>query len=220
MVYKWLDKHQGQRKFLLKACKKWPGYTTQALAYRWKNRVLHEATRGPKPRLTEEGEKAFKEWVEMQQDVGNCVYVDDMGKEAAKWGRKLGIHSGVGGRKWVKGFFSRHPELSERQAQLVEACRLTGMNPPAVLRFFDNAGYAMNVNDPPRLVPPERVYILDECGVQATHLKKKRKVSTLYFHPYMPHIISQLQHIFYSAWRGGDPSLSSNPPLLLTPTSL
>ena len=76
------------------------------LAYRWKNRVLHEVTTRPKPRLTEEDEKAFKEWVEMQQDVGNCVYADEMGKEAAKWGRRLGIHNGVGGRKWVQGFLN------------------------------------------------------------------------------------------------------------------
>ena len=98
-------KHQGQRKFLKGACDKWPGYTTPRL-YRWKNRVLHEVTTGPKPRLTEEDEKAFKEWVEMQQDVGNCVYADEMGKVAAKWGRRLGIHNGVGGRKWVQGFLN------------------------------------------------------------------------------------------------------------------
>ena len=62
--------------------------------------LAYQVTTGPKPWLTEEGEKAFKEWAEMQQDVGNCVYADEMGKEA-KWGRKLGIHSGVGGGQGV-----------------------------------------------------------------------------------------------------------------------
>ena len=75
--YKWLDKHQGQPNYLRKACEKWPGYTTKALKYRWKNRVLDEHRHGPEPRLTLEGEAAFVEYLEMQQDVGNCKYVDD-----------------------------------------------------------------------------------------------------------------------------------------------
>ena len=176
-IYTWLDKHEGEANYLKRAVAKWPGCSAPALKYRWKNRLSRQGTPGPEPRLTEEGEKAFKEWLEMQQDVGNCVYTEELGKEAARWGKLLGIDSGVGGRKWVKGFFKRNPCLAARQSQLVETCRLTGMNPPAVLRFFDIAGYALGVNDPPYEVPPERVYMMDEVGVQACHLKRKHMVS-------------------------------------------
>jgi hypothetical protein len=175
--YAWLDKHEGQTSYLQKATKKWPGQSAAALKYRWKNRVFREGVRGPEPRLTLEGEEAFKQWVEFQQDVGNCVGAESMGQEAATWGKRLGIERGVGGRKWVKGFFKRNPGLAERQSQLVEACRLTAMNPPAIWRFYDIAGYAMAVNDPPNEVPPERIYMMDEVGVQAVHLKRKHKVS-------------------------------------------
>jgi hypothetical protein len=175
--YAWLDKHEGQTSYLQKATKKWPGQSAAALKYRWKNRVFREGVRGPEPRLTLEGEEAFKQWVEFQQDVGNCVGVEIMGQEAATWGKRLGIECGVGGRKWVKGFFKRNPGLAERQSQLVEACRLTAMNPPAIRRFYDIEGYAMAVNDPPNEVPPKRIYMMDEVGVQAVHLKRKHKVS-------------------------------------------
>ena len=67
--------------------------------------------RGPEPRLTLESEGAFKQKLEFQQDVGNCVSTERMGQEAAKWGKRLGIERGVGGRKWVKGFFKRNPGL-------------------------------------------------------------------------------------------------------------
>jgi hypothetical protein len=165
-IYKWLDKHQRDKKFLATACRKWGGYTTKALRYRWKMRVLDEGRRGPLPTLTLEGERAFKEWLMMQQDVGNCVIASDLGKEAKKWGKELGIRENVGGRKWVQAFFERHPELSRRQSQLVEACRLTAMHPPAVERFFEIAAYALGENLPEEeRVPAQRIYMMDECGV-------------------------------------------------------
>ena len=157
-IYTWLDKHQGTRNFLAKACKKWPGCTTKALRYRWKNRVLDEGRSGPLPTLTLEGEKAFKEWLMMQQDVGNCILAGDLGREAKKWGEALGIDKNVGGRKWVKAFFARNPVLSTRQRQLVEACRLTAMNPPAVARFFDIAGYALRENLPKEERGPQSAF--------------------------------------------------------------
>jgi hypothetical protein len=165
-IYKWLDKHQLETAFLARACRKWPGFTSKALRYRWKNRVLDEGRKGPEPRLTLEGEMAFVEYLKMQQDVGNCILAKHLGEQARKWAADLGISSGVGGRKWLLGFFERHPELSRRQAQLVESCRLTGMNPPAIERFFDIAGYALGMNMPKEeQVPPERVYMMDEAGV-------------------------------------------------------
>ena len=178
--YKWMDKHEGEANWLKRACKKWPGYAAPALKYRWKNRVLDEGRRGPEPRLTLEGEAAFKEWLEMQQDVGNCTYVDELGKHVRQWALDLGISKDVGGRRWMEGFFRRHPHLASRQAQLVEACRLTAMNPPAAQRFFKIAALALGVEDPAGMVPANRVYVMDECGVQATHLKRKHRVRAGY----------------------------------------
>jgi hypothetical protein len=128
-----------------------------------KKQAVSQGTPGPEPRLTEKGEKAFKEWLEIQQDVGNCVYTEELGKEAARWGKRLGIDSGVGGRKWVKGFFKRNPGLAARQSQLVETCRLTGMSPPAVLLIFGIAGYALGVNES-RPGGPARARVHDGLG--------------------------------------------------------
>ena len=211
--YKWLDAHEGEANYLQKACAKWPGYSAPALKYRWKNRTYREGTRGPEPNLTAEGEAAFREYLMMQQDVGNCIYTDELGKEACRWAKRLGIDKGVGGRKWVKGFFKRNPDLATRQAQLVEACRLTSMNPPAVLRFFDIAGYALGVNDPPYEVPPKRVYMMDEVGVQACHLKRKHTVSAP---PCTPHTLACASHsprFPCRLWPGAARSQCTNPPL-------
>ena len=76
VICKWLDKHEGENKYLQRAVSKWPGLSARALRYRWKNRVWRQGTPGPEPRPTEEGEKAFKELLEMHQDVGNCVYTE------------------------------------------------------------------------------------------------------------------------------------------------
>jgi len=163
-----MDKHRLEKSFLVRACERWPGFSSKALRYRWQNRVLDQGRKGPEPKLTLQGEEAFTEYLKMQQDVGNCVLAKHLGEQARKWGMDLGIYSGVGGRKWLQAYFVRHPELSRRQAQLVEACRLTGMNPPAVGRFFEIAAYALGMNMPKEeRVPAERTYVIDEAGCDA-----------------------------------------------------
>ena len=66
--------------------------------------------------------------------------------------------------KWVKGFFKRNSGVAERLSQQIEACRLIAMNPPAIWRFYDIAGYALTVNDPPKEVIPGRRYRLTKLA--------------------------------------------------------
>lgn len=41
------------------------------------------------------------------------------------------------GKKWLRGFIRRHPELSVQTPQDVSAARIKGFNPDVVKSFFD-----------------------------------------------------------------------------------
>lgn len=69
--------------------------------------------------------------------------------------------NGKAGIDWVRGFFTRHPNLSMRRPEATSAARAMGFNKVAVKQFFNHLS---NVVDTYQLTP-DRIYNCDETGL-------------------------------------------------------
>ena len=74
-----------------------------------------------------EVERKLYQWVLMQQRHNFCVTLEQLAEMAAKFAGPLLIHQVKGGRKWMKGFFQRYPDLSLRLSQQQDTKRLLSM---------------------------------------------------------------------------------------------
>lgn len=96
---------------------------------------------------------------------------------------KFSQKSQQAGRKWLKNFFHRNPQISIRQPQGLSMARAKGFNPEDVSKFFDFYEPCLQkINN-----NPSRLYNCDETGitiVQHKHtkvvaLKGKKQVASL-----------------------------------------
>ncbi|XP_046677400.1 MFS-type transporter clz9-like [Homalodisca vitripennis] len=77
------------------------------------------------------------------------------------------------GRKWLRLFFKRHPELSLRKPQPLSLARIKGFSPENVKKFYDILKPELErVN-----FSPTRVFNVDETGVTSVQPKSMRVVS-------------------------------------------
>ena len=67
--------------------------------------------------------------------------------------------------KWYRGFRKRHPSLRLWKAQATSLNRVTGLNRPAVKKFYDNIEQALAATG----AGPERIINADETGVTTVH---------------------------------------------------
>nr|CAH7765781.1 unnamed protein product [Callosobruchus chinensis] len=77
------------------------------------------------------------------------------------------------GKKWLRGFMNRHPDLSFRTSEPMSAARVKGFNPEAVNHFFDL--YEPEF-DKVRS-PSHRVYNVDETGITVVLHKRSKVIS-------------------------------------------
>jgi hypothetical protein len=71
--------------------------------------------------------------------------------------------NGIPGGGWMRWWRHRHPELTLRASQVVDAARAKGLCPSNVATFYDNLEQLHSEN----AYPPERVWNCDESGAQA-----------------------------------------------------
>ena len=64
---------------------------------------------------------------------------------------------------WLRWFKNRHPELTLRVSQALEASRAKGLCKENVQSFYDNLNHLYTLHK----YPPKRVWNYDESGVQA-----------------------------------------------------
>ncbi|CAG9572682.1 unnamed protein product [Danaus chrysippus] len=70
----------------------------------------------------------------------------------------------MAGNEWVKSFIERNPELSIRQAEGLSVARAKGLSRKEVNNFHELLTKVLADND--LLDKPERIYNMDESGVQ------------------------------------------------------
>jgi len=77
------------------------------------------------------------------------------------------------GKKWLRAFLHRHPELSVRTPQATSAARIKGFNQEAVNSFFDIYETEMEKIK----YSPYRVYNVDETGITVVQHKQSKIIS-------------------------------------------
>ena len=143
------------------------GINPKTVKTRYENHNFGVTRKGPPPRLGSDIEDKLVEYVLTCQRMGCSVPPSAFSELARKLATQLNVTESVGGYKWMELFYGRHPQLSQRQTQLIELCRLTGVNRDAVARYFDILELAVTG------VPPSRIYILDETNLAQQNLNGK-----------------------------------------------
>ena len=77
------------------------------------------------------------------------------------------------GRKWMRLFLRRHPELSIRKPESTSIQRALGYNRAKIKVFEDVLKKELFTNDGSRKIPPENIFNVDETGVTVNHKPQK-----------------------------------------------
>lgn len=77
------------------------------------------------------------------------------------------------GKKWLRAFLHRHPELSIRTPQATSAARIKGFNPEAINSFLDIYESEMEKIK----YSPYRIYNVDETGITVVQHKQSKIIS-------------------------------------------
>ncbi|XP_072392413.1 uncharacterized protein [Diabrotica undecimpunctata] len=80
---------------------------------------------------------------------------------------------GNAGKKWLRNFLRRHPNLSIKKPQKISKNRIKGFTPENINRFFDILEPAMNKIN----FNPLRVYNVDETGITIVQSKIARVIT-------------------------------------------
>lgn len=135
------------------------GIGQNTLKRRWEKGNTDVSMTGVKSWLPPSLENHFAHWLMESQAASFCVTTDKLCEKAAFFADKLGVNI-TGGRKWLKGFFKRHPELSKRHGELLEMNRL--VDGASVERWIELNKIVQEVTK----VKPEHRYVVDETACE------------------------------------------------------
>ncbi|CAH2018085.1 unnamed protein product [Acanthoscelides obtectus] len=80
---------------------------------------------------------------------------------------------GVAGKKWLRGFFKRNPQLSVRSPQGMSNARIRGFNQESVASFFDLYEKELSKIN----FAPQRLFNVDETGISVVQHKRSKVIS-------------------------------------------
>jgi hypothetical protein len=130
----------------------------QTINRRWRADNVLVSRRGPQPRMSREGEAQLKAWLLANASIAKCVPITAFKEKAAQIATEFGEGNFKGGRKFVQGFFRRHPDLSSRKAEVTQHSRLYAVHPMEVDKYFDALAIVILGR------PAKKVWNLDESG--------------------------------------------------------
>lgn len=86
--------------------------------------------------------------------------------ELEKLNHQFNMEKQMVGRKWLKEFLHRHPELSVREPEATSMSRAVVFNKPQVKRLFELLRAELEKGGGIR---SNQIYNMDECGLTAVH---------------------------------------------------
>ena len=79
---------------------------------------------------------------------------------------------GMAGKDWLRGFLTRHSDLTLRTPEATSAARARGFNKPVVMKFFDILDEASK-----KVKGPHAIYNVDETGMTTVQSKPSRIIA-------------------------------------------
>src|SRR6218665_2253770 len=90
--------------------------------------------------------------------------------ELEKLNHQFNMEKQMAGRKWLKEFLHRHPELSVREPEATSISRAVAFNKPQVKRFFELLRAELEKGGGIR---SDQIYNMDESGLTAVHTPER-----------------------------------------------
>jgi len=81
------------------------------------------------------------------------------------------FRDGRPGKKWVRGFMQRHPQLSKVKGRSLDAVRAAATNPENIARLFA----LIKIIREEKNILPRNVFNCDECGIDTKELKTNKQ---------------------------------------------
>jgi len=136
-------------------------------------KVAMDAIRGrPVKYLSVAAQRAVVEVVTFRAKRGNCVSLPQLRHilHDAAVRTCSNVPSSFPSAKWTKRFVDRHPEVSYRKGQVLDAARFQGSNEAAVRSYYEN------LKDVIDKYPPASIWNCDETGVCAQGRRPPRVI--------------------------------------------
>lgn len=159
-AFQWLDAKSGCYGAWSQVSRALGGVDITNLKLRYMKRDSFVTRHGPSPRLGWLLEQSIVDHVKACQAIGSCVHSSALRPLAKKLAMAINCTEEVGGQKWEKLFYGRHPDLAIRQSQIREVSRVLATNREAVRRYFDILTLALEG------LGPGDIYIMDEAGIE------------------------------------------------------
>ena len=92
--------------------------------------------RGPKLALSPDGERAFAGWMVTNHGFGRSVHKAAAREQLRRFAGDFRDPRFVGGRKFMRAFMKRNPQLSIRTAEVTERGRMYALAPLKIKEYF------------------------------------------------------------------------------------
>jgi hypothetical protein len=121
--------------------------------------------RGATPVFTAAEEEQLVQYVIAMQNLGFPLSISQLKLKVAimTQGRETPFTNGIPGPGWLRWFKRRHPELSLRLAQGLDAKRARGLSAENIKSFYENLSCLYDTHN----YSPSHIWNCDESGVQA-----------------------------------------------------
>lgn len=163
---RYYNSHKGEHGISSKLLRMF-GVNVNALKRRIKSGNTGVTVWGRKTLFTEEDEEAFKKVIldldEANMGIRKGVLLETVQKYAES------INATVPTKYWLDSFLRRHPEFSDRLTSGLTRARYNAVREDIMTSFYD---LLEEVSDG---IPPERIYIMDETGLETDRPTKVSK---------------------------------------------
>lgn len=125
-----------------------------------------QCRKGPQTLLTKDEEDKIADWILNMAKIGYPVSDDDVRKTVGLLFESKGQADMKPGKKWMQLFLLRHPNITKRHAEIISKAKAS-ITEPMIRKWFEALHqYLQEENAEDILSHPERIFNLDETGVQ------------------------------------------------------
>lgn len=130
-------------------------------------KIPMQIRKGPKTLLTTEEESKLEAWIINMAKIGYSVNMDEVRDTVGKlFESRQACPQRRPGRKWMKLYLRRHPSITKRHAEVISKARAAVTEHKIRQWFEELRQFLEDANSTDLMNNPDRIFNLDETGVQ------------------------------------------------------